>query len=296
MDETHRNGALAAPTEAEPPHVALANQRTGNSLRRREAYPIRVPAFEGPLDLLLHLIRTHKLEISDIPIATVTEQYLGYLSLMEALDLDIAGEFLVMAATLMEIKSRMLLPRPDPPITEDDGIDPRQELVDRLLEYERFQNVAEQLRELAAENSRSFGRGAVEQWEGAVPLIELRPGDLLAAIRRLTEVEDPEETARKNAPLRVRRQSINLKQRIAEILRRVLASEDPVRFSSLVTFAGRRIPRQEVLVTFLAVLELVRMGHVTGWQEGILGDILLLPGPNALQDLAPATALTTSPA
>src|SRR5438874_13752361 len=113
------------------------------------AYAIRLPVFEGPLDLLLHLIRQNKLDIYDIPIAVVTEQYLGYLALMESLDLDVAGEFLVMAATLAEIKSRMLLPRaPAAPVDEEEGGDPREMLVQRLLEYERFKVAAEQFRVL----------------------------------------------------------------------------------------------------------------------------------------------------
>jgi segregation and condensation protein A len=239
------------------------------------AYPIRLPLFEGPLDLLLHLIRTHKLDIRDIPIAAVTQQYLEYLELMEALDLDVAGEFLVMAATLMEIKSRMLLPRPDPPLFEDEGQDPRAELVARLLEYERFQQVAEQLRELAAETQRAFPRTAVEQWEGSTPLVELRPQDLLAALRRISGEESEEEKVR-TAPLRLRRQAINLKQRMAEVLRRSLAYDGPIPFSALVTFAGRRLGRREVLVTFLAVLELVRLGRVRAYQHAVRGDIFLL--------------------
>src|SRR5438874_13142880 len=114
------------------------------------AYAIRLPVFEGPLDLLLHLIRQNKLDIYDIPIAVVTEQYLSYLALMESLDLEVAGEFLVMAATLAEIKSRMLLPRPPVvPAQEEDGQDPREALVQRLLEYERFNAAAEQLHALA---------------------------------------------------------------------------------------------------------------------------------------------------
>src|SRR5206468_10237996 len=100
------------------------------------SYEVRLPVFEGPLHLLLHLIRAQKLEITDIPIASVTEQYLEYLGLMEEMNLDVAGEFLVMAATLMEIKSRMLLPRP-PRDTLDEGDDPRQELIRKLLEYEQ---------------------------------------------------------------------------------------------------------------------------------------------------------------
>src|SRR5918912_494580 len=97
------------------------------------SYPVRLPVFEGPLHLLLHLIRTQKLDIYDIPIASVTEQYLEYLALMEELDLDVAGEFLVMAATLMEIKSRMLLPRPRREAPEEEGPEPREELVRKLL-------------------------------------------------------------------------------------------------------------------------------------------------------------------
>src|SRR5947208_10469304 len=100
------------------------------------SYEIRLPVFEGPLHLLLHLIRAQKLDIYDIPIASVTEQYLGYLALMEELNLDVAGEFLVMAATLMEIKSRMLLPRPPREAPEEGGPDPREELVRKLLECE----------------------------------------------------------------------------------------------------------------------------------------------------------------
>ncbi|HEU4753201.1 MAG TPA: segregation/condensation protein A [Armatimonadota bacterium] len=242
-------------------------------------YAIRIPVFEGPLDLLLHLIRTHKLDIRDIPVALVTEQYLEYLALMESLDLDIAGEFLVMAATLMEIKSRMLLPRPEPLPDEDEGRDPRAELVERLLEYERFQQVAEQLRDLAAESGRTFPRPVVEQWEGAVPLVELRPGDLLEALRRMVRDEEAAEDGAARAPsLRVRRHAVNLKQRIAEVLRRVYAHNgEALPFSSLVIRSGRRVARQEVLVTFLAVLELVRQGQITAWQRGALGEILLLP-------------------
>lgn len=244
---------------------------------------VRLPVFEGPLDLLLHLVRTHRLDIRDIPIARVTEQYLEYLALMEALDLDIAGEFLVMAATLMEIKSRLLLPRPVPPVDPDDGaeegMDPRAELIARLLEYERFQQVAEELRALAAETQRSFPRPVAESWQGAVPLVKLRPGDLLEALRRM----QPEEAEEKSgaAPLRVRRHAVNLRQRMAEVLRRVAAAGEPLPFSALAARAGRRLPRREVLLTFLAVLELVRLEQLSAWQQAALGEIYLTVRPTA---------------
>ena len=249
----------------------------------RHPYSVRVPVFEGPLDLLLHLIRTQKLDIRDIPISEVTEQYLGYLALMEAMDLEVAGEFLVMAATLMEIKSRVLLPRPDPPVDEEDAQDPRAELVARLLEYERFQQVAEQLRELASEAGRTFPRPGPEEWEGQPPLVELRPADLLAALRRFQPEEAGTET--RQAALRVRRHAVNLRQRMGEVLRRVTAADGPLPFTSLLVWQGRRAGRSEVLITFLAILELVRLGQITAYQEQACGEILLVG-----RELPPALA------
>src|SRR5688500_11277468 len=146
----------------------------------------------------------------------------------------------------MEIKSRTLLSRPEPAI-EDEGVDPREELVQRLLEYERFQHVAEQLRDLAVESSRSFTRSVVEQWEGAVPLVELRPADLLSALRLLQRGEETEGHHKLPPSLRVRRHAVNLKQRITEVLRRVQSHEGPLPFSRLVTRTGLRADRGEVL-------------------------------------------------
>jgi segregation and condensation protein A len=153
------------------------------------------------------------------------------------------------------------------------------ELVQRLLEYERFQHVAEQLRELAAEHGRSFTRGAVEQWEGAVPLVELKPSDLLTALR-LMQQEDGDEQPKTPAALRVRRHAVNLRQRMTEVLRKVEAHEGPLPFSVLIYRGGLRLERLEVLVTFLAILELVRLAQVSAWQRGVLGEIYLtLPAP-----------------
>src|ERR1051326_4646772 len=138
-----------------------------------EDYPVRLRNFEGPLDLLLHLIKKHEVNIYDIPIALITQQYLEYLDLMHELNLDIVGEFLVMAATLIHIKSRMLLPRPDP-AQEDPQEDPREALMRRLLEHQRFKAAAELLHE------REIQRSA--QWR--------RPGDRVAAV--VGELPEPE--------------------------------------------------------------------------------------------------------
>jgi segregation and condensation protein A len=130
-----------------------------------DAYAVSVAAFQGPLDLLIHLIKKNEVNIYDIPIALITAQYLAYIDVMEELDLDIVGEFLVMAATLIHIKSRMLLPRPDP-LQEDDEEDPRKVLVDRLLEYQKYKTAANLLHE------RETVRSA--QW--------LRPGHSIADV------------------------------------------------------------------------------------------------------------------
>lgn len=237
------------------------------------SYTLRLDVFEGPLPLLLHLIRSQKLDIYDIPIASVTEQYLEYLRLMEELNLDVAGEFLVMAATLMEIKSRLLLPKPPREVLEEEGPDPREELVQKLLEYERFQSVAENLRQMEQEMRRQFARATPED-PLAPPLAELTAGDLLGALQRMLA-----EAARENGPqeplIRVRRDKVNLKARIAEVWARVREARAPVSFSELLPPAERT--RSQIVVTFMAILELLRDGRIAAWQEASLGDILLTP-------------------
>jgi segregation and condensation protein A len=183
----------------------------------------------------------------------------------------------------MEIKSRVLLPGPEGGSAAggeaEDGLDPRAELVARLLEYERFQHVAERLRALALHSQRSFPRPAAERWEGALPLVELRPAHLLEALRVMRRVDGERGTPR--PALRVRRQAIHLHQRVADVLRRVLAAGGPLPFTRLLYRGRSRLPRREVLVTFLAVLELVRMERITAWQQGPLGEILLTPRSSA---------------
>src|SRR4249920_332599 len=155
-----------------------------------EDYPVRLRNFEGPLDLLLHLIKKHEVSIYDIPIALVTQQYLRYLELMQELNLDVVGEFLVMAATLIHIKSRMLLPRPDP--TQDDPLeDPREALVRRLIEHQRFKAAAELLHEREIQRSAQWGRpdAAVNDVVGEAPEpeVEIDLFSLIAAFRTVVE-------------------------------------------------------------------------------------------------------------
>jgi len=235
---------------------------------RKKLWQITLPVFEGPLDLLLHLIHENRLDIYDIPIAEVTEQYLRYLSLMESLDLEIAGEFLVMAATLLEIKSRMLLP-PDPTAQEDEEqIDPRVELVERLIEYQRYKEAAELFREHEAERLKVFKRGNrdFEVDRAAYALADVGPADLLEALRRLlAEVGEGEEEVTTLA-----RRRITLRMKMSEIWRRVSASDQPVLFDDL--FEEPR-QRTDVVMTFLAILELLRLQRIVVRQNRTFGKI-----------------------
>ena len=232
-------------------------------------YTIKIPVFEGPLDLLLHLIREHKLDISDIPIAEVTDQYISYLSLMESLDLNIAGEFFVMAATLIEIKSRMLLPVLVLDEDADDGTDPRAELVEALLEYERFKNASESLNELAEERRQTFWRMTDELENYDAPVIPLNLGvvDLIKALQQMLDEVDEgavEVTS-------IQRQKVTLRMKMSEIWHKVKSTGNAgIPFIEL--FSGPRT-RFEIVITFLAILELLKLKRILYKQQNSLGEI-----------------------
>lgn len=239
---------------------------------KKDGYQIVLPAFEGPLDLLLHLIRENKLDIYDIPIADVTEQYLQYLALMESLDLEVAGEFLVMAASLIEIKSRMLLP-PDPTADDDDeGMDPRTALVERLIEYQRYKEAAELFREWEGDRMKVFSGAArdVEIDYPAFVLKDVAPDDLLEALRRvLSEVGEGEDEV-----TTLTRRRISVRMRMSEIWRRISAAGQGVLFDDLF-----ELPRQrtDIVITFLAILELLRLQRVQVRQSDTFGRIEIRP-------------------
>lgn len=230
-------------------------------------YTIKLPVFEGPLDLLLHLIREHKLDIYDIPIARVTEQYLHYLSLMESLDLDIAGEFFVMAATLLEIKSKLLLPIPQSD-DEEEGLDPREELVEKLLEYERFKNAAESLKDLEEDRRKVYWRltDEISGYDAPVIPLNLQAMDLIAALRQmLIEVGEGEEQVTS-----IEREKVSLRMKMREILQRVRSSDSGAGFRDL---CGTNCTRADIIITFLALLELLKSGKITIKQKKTLGEI-----------------------
>jgi segregation and condensation protein A len=229
-------------------------------------YPVHLANFEGPLDLLLHLIRKHELNIYDIPIALVTQQYLEYLDLMTELNLDVVGEFLVMAATLIHIKSRTLLPRPDP-AQEDPTEDPREALVRRLLEHQRFKAAAELLHEKEIQRSAQWGRpdGRVAEVVGEAPEpeIEVDLFSLMAAFRHVLD------RARQRPRVLLPPEQISIEARIDQLLDR-LSETDACGFEEL--FADVQ-SRSGMVVTFLALLEMIRLKLVRVFQQGNFGPI-----------------------
>ena len=232
-----------------------------------EDYPMRVGVFEGPLDLLLHLIRKHELNIYDIPIVDITKQYLGYLELMQELDLDVAGEFLVMAATLIHIKSRMLLPRPTPDQEDLDEEDPREALVRRLLEHQRFKAAAELLHERetlrSAQWARPDARVAGITGETFEPEVEVDLFTLMSAFRNVLE------RAKVRPKMPLPKQYLSLEMRIEQLLAQ-LATVEALGFEEMFEDAHTRA---DLIVTFLALLEMIRLKLVRVFQSSAFDEI-----------------------
>jgi segregation and condensation protein A len=257
-----------------------------------EDYPVRLQNFEGPLDLLLHLIKKNELDIYDIPIALVTQQYLDYLDLMQELNLDVVGEFLVMAATLIHIKSRMLLPRPDP-TQEDPEEDPREALVRRLLEHQRFKAAAELLHEREIQRSAQWARPDQRVTdlvgEAPEPEIEVDLFSLMAAFRQVLDLV----RQRPMVPLPV--EQIPIETRIEQLLAR-LSETDACGFEDLFADVNSR---GGMIVTFLALLEMIRLKLVRVFQSGAFGPIRVykrakLEGAPEFEGMAHAPAADTN--
>lgn len=226
----------------------------------------KVPVFEGPLDLLLHLIKENKIDIYDIPIAQITEQYLQYIEFIKELNLEIAGEFLVIAATLIHIKSKMLLP-PDETQPEELQEDPRAELVRRLLEYQAFKDASVNLREKENAWMNIFRRPPPmqDELEGEPLLSEVSLFDLVSAFKDILS----------KAPLEVieiTRESLTVAERINFIMEKI-EGEDGIRFEELFKESYTKIA---LIVTFLALLEVIRLGLVKAYQEKAFGSIWII--------------------
>jgi segregation and condensation protein A len=222
--------------------------------------------FEGPLDLLLHLIKKNEVSITDIPIATITEQYLATLELMQNLSLDVAGEFLVMAATLIHIKSRMLLPAGDNEADEDEGVDPREELVRRLLEYQRYKEAAAELEQRDLLTRDVFVRSATPTEEaGPRGFRDVSIFDLLGALKRVID------RLPKDAVHEIALDKITVREKMTLLLE-TLRVQGSVLFESLFAEVKSRV---EVVATFLAMLELVKVRAIRVFQEEMAGPIMI---------------------
>ncbi len=233
------------------------------------SYHVKLEIFEGPMDLLLHLIKKHEVDIYHIPISLITSQYLEYLELMQNLDIEVGGEFLLMASTLTHIKSRMLLPPPENPENEEDGVDPRAELIRRLLEYKRFKDAALSLEQKEALWSQIYTRPAeaapdAPADEGPL-LIDFHLFDLLSALKDvMARVPD--------AKFEITTETISITEKISHILER-LESVDSLLFVDLFEGSATRL---HVIATFLALLELIKTRVVKAVQVEHFGAIRLM--------------------
>ena len=229
-----------------------------------EDLQIRLGDFAWPLDLLLFLIKQEQANIFDIPIARITEKYLEYIRLMKSLDIALAADFLVMASTLIEIKSKMLLPR-DPTIEVDDEIDdPRLELVDRLLEYEKFKTAAGMLYEKSTIEQAVFTRGPIESDDNNLET-DATVFDLLTVFQKIVARHVDE------IKMEIHREEVSLADMIKALRRRIL-DEDEV---SLLKFFEEMHSKRELVTAFIAVLEIVRTDSVRLKQSTTFGDIIL---------------------
>ncbi|WP_424766118.1 segregation and condensation protein A [Paenibacillus sp. sgz302251] len=236
----------------------------------------KLESFEGPLDLLLHLIDKAEIDIHEVSISEITIQYMEYLNALKELELDVTSEFLVMAATLLAMKSKQLLPKP--PVFEDDyedwpddGLDPRDELIQKLVEYRKFKQIAEQLREKEFERSLVYSREPEDMTpfmkeEKVNPVEGLHVSDLIAAFQKALK-----RAARRDIVATVQRDEISVKDRIQDIIE-ILKQFETVRFSKLVR---ENMNRHEVVATFLAILELMKMKHIRCFQHQLFDDIVI---------------------
>ncbi len=232
---------------------------------------VKLPVYDGPLDLLLELIKKNEMDIYDIQIAEITRQYLACLEQMKQMDLEIAGEFLVLAATLIYIKSKMLLPVEEE-LEEEDGQDPRTELVRKLLEYQAFKEAARELGFLEDERGQFFTRQITDYYLGEMKESDLDMGalssnlfDLLTAFQNVLTRSGHEEMHE------VYEQIVTIEEKIAEV-RQMLLERGRVLFSDLFKI---RWTRNELIATFLAILEIVRTKYARVRQEEQFGEIAI---------------------
>lgn len=231
----------------------------------RDEIKLELGKFAGPLDLLLYLIKQERANIFDIPIARITDEYLKYVRLMKSLDISLAGDFLVMAATLIEIKSKMLLPREIFDETEENLEDPRKELVDRLLEYEKFKSAAQMLYEKTTIEQAVFTRGKVESDENNQE-INVSVFDLLNVFQKILARRKEE------FQMKIEREEMSLSEMIKNLKQRIFQDKE----LNLLKFFASLQSKSELVLAFIAVLEIVRTESVKLLQNKTFGEIILI--------------------
>lgn len=230
-------------------------------------YRVQLETYAGPMDLLLYLIRREEVDIYDIPIAGILEQYLGYVRMLEQLDPEAVGEFLVLAATLMEIKSRLLLPKPPPEVEDDDGLDPRADLVRQLLAYRAYRDAAGRLHERADQHQRRYARPPVDMPDDGteeVDLEEVQIWDLLTAFNKLLA-----SVGQRRVTHDVMYDDTPISLHADDILDRLVREGPSLPFERV--FEGRT--RSEMVGLFLALLELMRQQRVRVQQDDVFSTI-----------------------
>jgi segregation and condensation protein A len=230
------------------------------------SYKVKLDVFEGPLDLLLYLIKKNELDIYDIPIATVTEQYMEYLDLMRMLDLNIAGEFLVIAATLIHIKSKMLLPPDEKELLLEEEEDPREELVRRLVEYKKFKEVAGILQDLEGQRKKMFTRDIPFEVEPGEVFFEASLFDLITAFTKALK-DVPKEMFQE-----IIKDEFTVEQKVHDLLH-MLVKTPVMNLFDLFKIAKNK---PEIIATFLAVLELIRLKEIIVMQKNNFSDIEIM--------------------
>lgn len=239
---------------------------------------VKLQVFEGPLDLLLHLIDKNKVNIYDIPIVLITDQYLEYVNVMDKQDLDVVSEFLVMAATLIDIKCRMLLPKP---VNEDEEEeDPRRELVERLLEYKKYKLIAEELKDMSVDAERSMYKlptipDEVAKYEAPVDLQALLSDITLARLNNIFS-QIMKRQVDKIDPIRskfgkIEKEEVNQEEKIEELME-YAREHGRFSFSELLLSQSGKM---QIIVMFLAILEMMKIGKLTIVQEDIFDDIVI---------------------
>jgi segregation and condensation protein A len=233
-------------------------------------YQVKIPVFEGPLDLLLHLLDKNEVDICNIPIALITQQYLEYLSYAQEVDLELTSEFLLMACTLLAIKARMLLPKTKAQQPEEEEEDPRQELVEKLIQYKLYKESAQLFKDLESQQGKKFFREIDElqllrMFPPPNPVGDVSVLDLFSVYQHVLR-----KLEKKGEYLSVSREKVTIRQKIEVIMQELRKKPHGLSFAKLLEAAA---DRAEIIVVFLAILELARQGVITLMQAGLFADI-----------------------